>query len=1329
MWQGNILVWNCRGITNKESQRALIDMVHAKRPQLIFLSETLAQGKLIDSLTVSLGFSDSICVDKQPECQGLALLWNGDLKVNVRSSSFHHIDAEIWTNDQAEPWRFTGIYGFAARADRCQTWSLINTLACENCSLPWLMVGDFNEIWCQADKSGGPTRAVTAINQFQHTMINAGLLEMGYVGCRFTWSNKFTKERLDRGFQSMQWRNRFPFSRVITLPPSDSDHSPLLVEVQKEGHMQMRSPKKFRFEEGWFGKEQCSNIIQKSWSTPLTGNMLAQLGIKIHNAGCELMQWHQTDMQQQKAELRDVQEKLFVIMKQPFSSEQYEEQRRLHVRQNQLLALQETYWRQRSRALWLKDGDQNSAYFHRVASQRRNKNTIKGLLTPLGVWETDHLALRHLMANYYTQVFHSEAVNDEAISEVFRATPMKVTAAMNNDLTMPYSDEEIKTALFQMHPSKSPGPDGMSPFFYQKYWHIVGYDVCLAIRNFLEKGEVCKESNFTHICLIPKIQNPTEAAHFRPIALCNVIYRISSKVIANRLKKCLPDIISPLQSAYVPGRLISDNTLVATEVAQFMHKLKSQEEAFFSLKLDISKAYDRLEWAYLKAILTKLGFATQWINMVMTCVTSVSYAILVNGKASSTIIPTRGIRQGDPLSPYLFILCAEGLSALISQAVQWGRFRGLKMCPQAPVLHHLFFADDSLLFGAATMEECMVIKGILNTYECASGQKVNFTKSSVVFSNNIQHHLKATLAAILGVKCVEEHDRYLGLPLRVGRSKTKRFQYLKEKVSKKLMNWRSKILSCAGKEILIKAVAQVMPTYAMSCYLLPKGLCDDIHQLCASFFWGETEDKKKIHWRSWERLCLTKTEGGMGFKNIYAYNLAMLAKQGWRLLTQPHSLAGAIWRVGDGKQIDIWEDHWIPKCPRYLIQKPHIVVQEKVADLINTHTRRWNSEVVSELFPPHIAERILCIPLRRSATHDQLSWGPETRGHFSVKSAYWIARQQVLGNVLTSTSQGDPYIELWKRLWKAKVPGKVQICVWRACNNLLPTREQLLHKGYEGAVTCLLCNHGLETNNHIFGTCPTALNILYAAPFSLQHTLLPNPIFKEWMLEQALTLKADIFEKLLMIIWGLWKNRNLKFWEDKVQTAMDIMLACFTWLADFQRARSSSSVLTHKTIQKWQPATTSKLNVDGAFNCQASHGGVGGVLRSTTGEFLAAFKQPVPHINSALHVELSAIWEGLLFIDNLQVQQVEIETDCLLAVHHINSEVGDLSELSSLVLDIQGKLQSMRGVKVQFAPRSCNSIAHRLASHAYDAVHRESWQGQPPPCIHDLVIKECNPIP
>ncbi|KAL6214413.1 hypothetical protein ACLB2K_013847 [Fragaria x ananassa] len=188
------------------------------------------------------------------------------------------------------------------------------------------------------------------------------------------------------------------------------------------------------------------------------------------------------------------------------------------------------------------------------------------------------------------------------MSSVLNSVEARVTAEMNEQLLLPYEDEEIKAALFHMHPSKSPGPDGAS----------------------------LENANLTHLCLIPKIKEPKEASHFRPIALCNVLNRIASKVVANRLKRLLPDIISPLQSAYVPGRLISDDTLIATEVAHFMHGLRKQQ-GFFSLKLDISKAYDRLEWHFLEAMLLKLGFAQAWVTQIMLGVTSVQYSILLNG--------------------------------------------------------------------------------------------------------------------------------------------------------------------------------------------------------------------------------------------------------------------------------------------------------------------------------------------------------------------------------------------------------------------------------------------------------------------------------------------------------------------------------------------------------------------------------------------------------------------------------------------------------------------------------------------------------------------------
>ncbi|KAL6198569.1 hypothetical protein ACLB2K_028358 [Fragaria x ananassa] len=189
------------------------------------------------------------------------------------------------------------------------------------------------------------------------------------------------------------------------------------------------------------------------------------------------------------------------------------------------------------------------------------------------------------------------------------------------------------------------------------------------------------------------------------------------------------------------------------------------------------------------------------------------------------------------------------------------------MSPTAPVIHHLLFADDSFLFGQATLQECQAVKNILGIYARASGQMINLQKSSVVFSGNVSLQVQNRLASVQGVNCVNEHGLYLGLPIHVERNKTAIFTYLEERLTKKLISWRSKILSAGGKELLTKVVAQTLPNYVMNCYLIPKSVCDDLQQLCSQFFWGSTDEKKKIHRRSWERMCAPKEAGALLEKN------------------------------------------------------------------------------------------------------------------------------------------------------------------------------------------------------------------------------------------------------------------------------------------------------------------------------------------------------------------------------------------------------------------------------------------------------------------------------
>jgi hypothetical protein len=312
------------------------------------------------------------------------------------------------------------------------------------------------------------------------------------------------------------------------------------------------------------------------------------------------------------------------------------------------------------------------------------------------------------------------------------------------------------------------------------------------------------------------------------------------------------------------------------------------------IKLDMSKAYDRVEWDFLEAVMSKMGFAERWVSLIMACVRSVSYSIVVNGTPVGHINPSRGLRQGDPISPYLFLLCAEVLSSMLSKAESAGVITGVPTSKRGPKLTHLFFADDSLLFCKANSVEWRRLTKILERYEDASGQKLNKDKTSIFFSRNTSQEKREEIARLSGLSATQSYEKYLGLPTMVGRSRYNSFKSIKDRVWNRLNDWKAKFLSQAGKEILIKAVVQAIPTYCMSVFLLPKTLCKELNGLMQRFWWGHKENTSRIHWMSWEKMGITKEQGGLGFRDLVMFNKALLAKQVWRILKNPESLVARI---------------------------------------------------------------------------------------------------------------------------------------------------------------------------------------------------------------------------------------------------------------------------------------------------------------------------------------------------------------------------------------------------------------------------------------------------
>ena len=363
---------------------------------------------------------------------------------------------------------------------------------------------------------------------------------------------------------------------------------------------------------------------------------------------------------------------------------------------NNILHQDELFWRQTSRSIWLPAGDKNTKVFHQWASQRQQKNNISGLKDNNENWCTFEDQIAQNAEQYFQDLFTSN--NLENLRGVLDSVDKVITLDMNNTLLRSYTANEVRRALFQMHSSKSPRPDGMSPFLFQKYWNIVGPDVSNVVLSMLNSGHMLHKMNYTHIVFIPKKNDPKKLSDFCPINLGNVISKILSMVIANRLKYVLPNVISKAQSAFVPNRLITDNTTVAYELLHKMRNKRKDQVGQMVVKLDISKAYDKVELSFLQEIMLKLGFDPRWIQLAMETITIATYSILINGEPRGFVTPSRGIKQGDLFSPYLFLLCAEGLSTLLRKAEANHMLKGIKTSQNGVYISHLLFANYSLLF-------------------------------------------------------------------------------------------------------------------------------------------------------------------------------------------------------------------------------------------------------------------------------------------------------------------------------------------------------------------------------------------------------------------------------------------------------------------------------------------------------------------------------------------------------------------------------------------------------------------------------------------------------
>uniref|UniRef100_A0A803QC21 Reverse transcriptase domain-containing protein n=1 Tax=Cannabis sativa TaxID=3483 RepID=A0A803QC21_CANSA len=503
------------------------------------------------------------------------------------------------------------------------------------------------------------------------------------------------RARLDRALASIDWRLLFPNAIVEAITVSTSDHKPILLNTDG-GARCTRS--QFKYELMWGRDPICLWVVRNAWRDKLHQNPMVNLYRKSKKTKDHLQKWnkiHFKKIQLQVSEAKAAVEKIE-------SNDQVQAANLGEARAllNEALRREEIFWKQKSRVAWLRDGD----YLDSIAE---------------------------LFIEKFNSTFSRNPTLCNPEENLLR-TPL-INEYENQKLISIPSEDEIEYCLRCMGHDKAPGPDGMSTGFYLQHWSVVRQDFLEMVTHFFHSLELPHFINNTNIVLIPKKECPAGVNDYRPIALCNVDYKCIWKLLALRLKHLLPSIISPAQTAFVHGRLITENTAVAREIVHSMSKKKGKK-VFMMIKLDMEKAYDKMDWGLILNTLRGLGFHPTFVKWIETCIFVKKMGLLINGSVQGMITPSYGLRQGDPLSPTLFIIAADVLSKLITTRKMEGCIQGFKISKDGLAITHLMFADDIILFGQASLKEAKGFLKCLQDYCSWSGQAVNYHKLTVHFS-------------------------------------------------------------------------------------------------------------------------------------------------------------------------------------------------------------------------------------------------------------------------------------------------------------------------------------------------------------------------------------------------------------------------------------------------------------------------------------------------------------------------------------------------------------------------------------------------------------------
>lgn len=573
----------------------------------------------------------------------------------------------------------------------------------------------------------------------------------------------------------------------------------------------------------------------------------------------------------------------------------------------------------------------------------------------------------------------------------------------------------------------------------------------------------------------------------------------------------------------------------------------------------------------------------------------------------------------------------------------------------------------------------------------------------------------------------------------------------------------------------MKAVAQAIPVFAMSVFCLPKGICKEITDVIAQFWWGDDEEHKKMHWYSWWKLCYPKSEGGMGFRDLYSFNLAMLAKQCWRLITNPDSLCakvlkakyypnvsliqaslkngasftwqsimkglelfkrGYIWRIGSGEEINIWSDPWVPSSPdRKVITPRGQALLTRVNELIDPNSGTWDEALIRMIFSPVDARRILQIPLNHHAFEDFIAWHPDRRGLFSVRSAYHVQWMHTFGARANNVSRpgGSAIPAVWSALWKLTIPRKTLIFCWRLLHGILPLKGILANRHIGAVGACPICHQNSEDIRHLFFQCIHAQGLwrrLGLSEFISSATEVDRSgsVIMEHILllpDSPLPIMPSLEIKHIVVVgcWFLWWTRRQITHNEPFPPIDRWHMSVLAITNNYHKAFMKNSAIVQQRWSRPEPKFT-KLNVDAAYFPDVGGGATAAVLRDEKGTFLAAQCNYIPYAADVVSTEAIAMRDGLSLASNLGFQRVVAESDSQEVINFCTGQTRWWDAAAAIFAECVDIGSTMGEVKFKHCYRSANQAAHVLANYSFCNHLSSVWTDEPPDCLVSKLIDD-----